>query len=182
MKTTNRLIGSAIPRTEDLRFVRGAGEYVADVSRDGQVHAFILRSPVAHGRIKAWNIDRALQLPGVHAVLRASDLPQPLPTVDIRLQPMPSLLPFQQPVLAQDIVRYTGEPIAVILADTAALAEDTAAAIDVDIEALPAVTGIEASRSGTTLLFPQHGSNLAVKYTATLGDAGTRLSERAVSP
>ena len=171
MKTTNRLIGSAIPRTEDLRFVRGAGEYVADVSHEGQLHAFILRSPVAHGRIKTWNVDRAMQLPGVHAVLRASDLPQPLPTVDIRLQPMPSLTPFHQPVLAQDIVRYTGEPIAVILADTAAIAEDSAAAIDVEIEALPAVTGIEASRSGTTLLFPQHGSNFAVKYTATLGDA-----------
>ena len=71
MKTTNRLIGSAIPRTEDLRFVRGMGEFVADVSRVGQLHAFIMRSPVAHGRIRSWNIDHALKLPGVHAVVRA---------------------------------------------------------------------------------------------------------------
>ena len=126
MRSTNCLIGSAIPRTEDFRFVRGEGEYVADVSRERQLHAFILRSPIAHGRIRSWTIDRALKLPGVRAVVRASDLPRPLATVDIRLQPMPSLVPFHQPVLAQEIVRYTGEPLAVVLADSAAIAEDAA--------------------------------------------------------
>jgi aerobic carbon-monoxide dehydrogenase large subunit len=167
----NRLIGSAIPRTEDLRFVRGAGEYVADVSREGQLHAFILRGGVAHGRIRRISADRALAMPGVHAVISASDLPQPIPSVDIRLQPMPSLVAFHQPVLAHNVLRYVGEPVAVLLAETAALAEDAAGLVDVEIEALPPVTNIEASRRGDSLLYPQHGSNLAVTYTAVLGDA-----------
>jgi len=171
VRAGNRLIGSAIPRTEDLRFVRGAGEYVADVSRAGQLHAFILRSGMAHGRIRHIDATRALALPGVHAVITASDLPQPMPSVDIRLQPMPSLVPFHQPVLANGVVRYAGEPVAVVLAESAALAEDAAGVIDLEIDALPPVTNIESSRGGDSLLYPRHGSNLAVKYTAVLGDA-----------
>ena len=174
MRTTNRLIGSAIPRVEDLRFLRGAGEFVADIAREGQLHAFILRSAIAHGRIRRIDTQNALRMPGVDAVVTASDLPQPIATVDIRLQPMPSLVPFHQPVLAQHVVRYTGEPLAVVLADSAALAEDAAAAVDVEFEALPPVIAIDDSRLGRSLLFPEHGSNLAVKYTAVLGDAACR--------
>ena len=176
MRSTNRLIGSPIPRTEDLRFVRGKGEYVADISRAEQLHAFILRSTFAHGRLKRISVQPALKIPGVHAVIVASDLPHPIPSVDIRLQPMPSLVPFHQPVLAGEVVRYAGEPIAVLLADSAAVAEDAAAAVAVEIEALPAVTGIEESRGGKSLLFPKHGSNLGVRYTAVLGDASAAFS------
>lgn len=177
MRTTNRLIGSPVPRVEDLRFVRGAGEYVGDVSREGQLHAFILRSGIAHGRIRRIDTHNALRMPGVHAVVTASELPQPIATIDIRLQPMPSLVPFHQPVLAQHVVRYAGEPIAVVLADSAAEAEDAAAAVDIEMAALPPVTRIEDSRRGETLLFPEHGSNLAVKYTAVLGDADRAFAD-----
>ena len=83
MRTTNRLIGSAIPRVEDLRFLRGAGEFVADIAREGQLHAFILRSAIAHGRIRRIDTQKALRMPGVHAVVTASDLPQPIATIKV---------------------------------------------------------------------------------------------------
>ena len=153
-RQANRLIGSAIPRTEDLRFLRGAGEYVADVSRAGQLHAFILRSGMAHGRIRHIDATTARALPGVHAVITVSDLPRPMPSVDIRLQPMPSLVPFHQPVLANGVVRYAGEPVAVVLAESAALAEDAAGLIDLEIEALPPVTNIESRAAGIRSSIP----------------------------
>ena len=110
-------------------------------------------------------------MPGVHSVITAADLGSPVPTVTIRLQPMPSLVPFQQPVMAHGKVRYVGEPIALVLADSVAIAEDAANAIEVDIDPLPAITDRHASARDETLLFERHGSNQPVKYTAVLGDA-----------
>jgi carbon-monoxide dehydrogenase large subunit len=157
LRTTNRLIGSPIARVEDLRFLRGRGEYIDDVSRENQLCAFILRSPIAHGRLKAIDTKAALDMPGVHAVITASDLPRPMPAVNIRLQPLPSLVPFHQPVLALEKVRYVGEPIAVVLAASAALAEDAAGAIGLDIEPLPVVIDRYESCADKTLLFdPRH--------------------------
>lgn len=171
MRTTNRLIGSAMKRVEDLRFLRGRGEYIDDVKREGQLYAYVFRSPVAHGRIVAIDTARAREAPGVHSIVTAADLPRPMPTVNIRLQPMPSLVPFHQPVLASEKVRYVGEPVALVLADSAARAEDAAAEIALDIEALPPVTNRDESCAGKSLIHEAHGSNLAVKYTAFLGDA-----------
>ncbi len=179
MRTTNRLIGSPIARVEDLRFLRGRGEYIDDVTREGQLHAFILRSPVAHGRIRAVDTRTARNLPGVHAIITASDLPRPMPSVNIRLQPLPSLVPFHQPVLAHDKVRYVGEPIAVVLADSAALAEDAAGAIELDIEPLAVVIDRYASCADKALLFEAHGSNRAIRYTAFLGDADAAFKQAA---
>jgi len=171
LRTTNRLIGSPVKRVEDLRFLRGRGEFVDDIRREGQLCAYILRSPVAHGLLKAVGTQAARRMPGVYVVITAADLPRPIPTVNIRLQPMPSLVPFHQPVLAQEKVRYVGEPVAVVLAENAALAEDAAGMIDLDIEPLRPVLDRYDSCTGKTLLYEAHGSNLAVKYTAFLGDA-----------
>jgi aerobic carbon-monoxide dehydrogenase large subunit len=171
MRTTNRLIGSRIERVEDLRFLRGRGTYVDDVARPNQVFAAILRSPIAHGRIHGIETAAARALPGIQAVITAADLPQPIPTVNIRLQPMPSLIPFEQPVIATEKVRYAGEPIAVVLGDTLAIAEDAAAMIEVNIEALAAVTSGRQSMEDASLLYEAHATNMAVEYRATLGDA-----------
>jgi carbon-monoxide dehydrogenase large subunit len=168
---TNRHIGSPVERVEDLRFLRGRGEYVDDVVRPDQLYAVVLRSSIAHGRIRSIDTKPALRIPGVHSVITAADIGSPPPTVTIRLQPMPSLVPFQQPVIAHGKVRYVGEPIALVLADSVAIAEDAANAIDIDIEALPAITDRHASARNDTLLFEQNGSNQPVKYTAVLGDA-----------
>jgi carbon-monoxide dehydrogenase large subunit len=170
-KETNRLVGAAMPRTEDLRFVRGRGQYVDDIREAGQLFAVVVRSPIAHGRLRGVDVTRARAHPGVHTVIAAKDLGTPVPAVPIRLQPMPSLLPFHQPVLAFDKVRYVGEPVALVLADTFGIAEDAAALVDIDIEPLPVVTDRHASGENRSLLFEAHGSNSPVTYRATLGDA-----------
>jgi carbon-monoxide dehydrogenase large subunit len=167
---TNRHIGSPVERVEDLRFLRGRGEFIDDIERERQLYAVVLRSQIAHGRIRSIDTKPALKMPGLHSVITASDIGSPVPTVNIRLQPMPSLVPFQQPVLAHGKVRYVGEPVALVLADGVATAEDAANAIEVDIDPLPAITDRHASARDETLLFERHGSNQPVKYTAVLGD------------
>ncbi|HKM68595.1 MAG TPA: xanthine dehydrogenase family protein molybdopterin-binding subunit [Stellaceae bacterium] len=168
--TANRYIGSPIERVEDLRFLRGKGTYLDDLSRPGLLHATILRSSLAHGRIRSIDATAALALPGVHAVITAAMIGEPVPRIPIRLQPLPVLEPFHQPVIAESKVRYVGEPIAVVLADSAAIAEDALAEIRVDIERLPAVADRRAAATGEALLFEETGANLAIKYTAAKGD------------
>ncbi len=141
MKSTNLLIGSPMERVEDPRFLRGRGQFVADVNRKGQLHAVILRSSVAHGRIRRIDGTDALNLPGVRAVITARDLGPNVPCIPLRLQPLPELEPFRQPMLADGKVRFVGEPMAVVVAESAAIAEDALELIEVDIESLPAVTG-----------------------------------------
>jgi hypothetical protein len=96
-----------------------------------------------------------------------------VPRVPIQLQPLPSLVPYHQPVIAEGKVRYVGEPIAVMLADSAAIAEDALDAIRVDIEPLPPVVDRHAAARGEALLFEETGTNLAIKYTAVKGDMGS---------
>jgi len=168
----NRYIGSPVERLEDRRFLRGKGTYVGDLSRPELLHAAILRSPQAHGRIRAIDTTAALALPGVHAVVTAAQIGRPVPRIPIRLQPLPSLVPYHQPVIAETQVRYVGEPLALVLADSAAIAEDALDAIRVEIEELPPVVDRDAAAKGEALLFEETGTNLAIKYTAAKGDPG----------
>ena len=147
MRTVNTLIGSPIERLEDLRFLRGRGEYVDDLAREGLLHAAILRSSVAHGRIRSIDVSRARELAGVHCVITAKDIGHPVPRVPMRLQPLPQFEAVAQPVIAEDKVRYVGEAIAVVLADSAGLAEDALGLIEVEIEPLPAVSDRVAWRA-----------------------------------
>src|SRR5215467_14202623 len=162
----NRYIGSPIERLEDPRFLRGTGTYVGDLSRPGLLHAAILRSAHAHGCIRSIDTDAALAVPGVHAVITAADIGTPVPRIPIRLQPLPSLVPYHQPVIAEGKVRYVGEPVAVVLADSVALAEDALDLIHVDIERLRSVVDRYAAAKGEALLFEETGTNVAIKYTA----------------
>jgi aerobic carbon-monoxide dehydrogenase large subunit len=171
MTAFNSFVGRPIERVEDLRLLRGRGQFVDDIERDGQLHAVMLRSSVAHGRIRSIDVSAARALPGVAAVITAADLGDRVPTIPLRLAPHASLTPFEQPVIAWDKVRYVGEPIAVVLAETPDIAEDALDLILVDIEALPAVVDTARAASGDSLLFEASGSNLAVTYTAELGDA-----------
>jgi aerobic carbon-monoxide dehydrogenase large subunit len=166
----NRYIGSSVERLEDQRFLRGKGTYVADLSCPGLLHAVILRSSVAHGRIRSIDVAAALALPGVRAVISAAEISSPVPRIPIRLQPLPVLEPYHQPVIAETKVRYVGEPIAVVLADGAAIAEDALDAIRVDIERLPPMADWRTAAKGEALLFEETGTNLAIKYTAAKGD------------
>ena len=144
--TSNRPIGSPVERLEDLRFLRGRGEFVDDVPSPDALHAVILRSSVAHGRIRSIDASAALKRPGVRAVITAKDIGDDIPVITMRQELLPEFKPYQQPVIAKDKVRYVGEPIAVVVADSAALAEDALEHIALDIEALPAVADRAAAR------------------------------------
>jgi aerobic carbon-monoxide dehydrogenase large subunit len=167
----NRLIGSPIERVEDARFLTGRGEYVGDLTRKNLLHAVVLHSPVAHGRIRSIDAKAALARPGVHAVITAADIGTPVPKILMRLDPTPDFKRFEQPVIADGKVRYVGEPVALVVADSAALAEDALEAIALDIEPLPPVADRDAANNDTSLLFEEIGSNLAGTMRGTKGDA-----------
>jgi carbon-monoxide dehydrogenase large subunit len=174
MRKINSLIGSPAKRVEDPRFLRGRGEFVDDLSRDGMLHAAILRSPIAHGRVRVVDGERARAIAGVHTVVTATDVIKEMgfvPTIPIRLAPMPALQAYVQPVVAETKVRFVGEPLALVVADTAALAEDALATIEFDIEKLPAVTNRTTAGSAEVALFEDVGREAAVTYVARRGDA-----------
>jgi carbon-monoxide dehydrogenase large subunit len=171
MRTVNSFVGSPIQRYEDLRFLRGRGQYVDDLTRKDVLHAAVLRSSVAHGRIRAIDTSAALKRPGVRAVITAKDMGDRVPIIPMRLQPLPAFRPFEQPVIARDKVRYVGEPLAVVVADSAAIAEDALDAIEVDIEPLRPVADRHAAARGSALLFEEPGTNHALTFRAVRGDA-----------
>ncbi|MBI10764.1 MAG: carbon monoxide dehydrogenase [Rhodospirillaceae bacterium] len=173
MSPPNRLIGSALERVEDLRLLRGRGQFVADINRPNQLHAAILRSSVAHGLLRGIDTVAALKLDGVQVVLTARDLGQTVPRLPIRLQPLPELEPFCQPMLADEKVRYVGEPVAVVVADSPAIAEDALDLIEIEIDPLTAITSRDQAEAAETLLFPEHLSNVSMRWNAVKGDAGT---------
>lgn len=175
MKTGQGHVGQYTERREDERLLTGRAQFVDDIHLEGMLHAVVVRSPLAHGRIRGIETARALRMPGVHAVFTAQDVlaacDGQVPMVPVRLASIPELAPYKQPVIAHGVVRYVGEPLAVVIADSVAQGEDAAAMVDLDIEALPVVASWEAAANGQTLLFPSQGTNCAVTYTATKGDA-----------
>lgn len=173
MRSVNTFIGSPVERVEDLRFVRGRGQYVDDLARPDQWHAAVVRSPVAHGRIRSIDIAAALALPGVNAVVTAKDVKADLgqlPAIPFR-RPSDAIKPYAQPVIADDVVRYVGEPVAFVLADSAGQAEDAAQLVEVDIEHLPVVADRRVSLRNDILLLPGTQTNCATTYVGNVGDA-----------
>ena len=167
----NAYVGSPVERIEDLRLLRGKGEYVDDIHLENTLYAVMLRSEVAHGRIRSIDTAAAKAMPGVHGVLTAADLPEKMPIIPLRLMPQPELEPFGQPVIASDKVRYVGEVIAVVLAESQAEAEDALAGIEVEIDPLPALPDRRVSLEAPSLIFEDRDSNHVITYTVTKGTA-----------
>jgi carbon-monoxide dehydrogenase large subunit len=161
-------IGQPALRKEDPKLLRGEGRYTDDINLPGQAHAYILRSNVAHGRIKSINTAAAKAMPGVLAVYTGADL-----TAYGTLQ---SALPFKsrdgsdmkkppRPALPQDKVRFVGDPIACVVAQTLLQAKDAAEAVAVDIEPLPVVTEPEqAMTAGAPAIFEDVPGNVALDF------------------
>src|SRR5207244_1841118 len=159
---TRTWVGQAVQRVEDERLLKGEGQYVGDLRREGMLHAALLRSPVAHGVLKEINTQKAKAMPGVRAIITAADIAKALgkvPRIPLRQDAVASVVPFLQPVIAQDKVRYVGEPIAVVVADSRMQAEDAMDAIALDIEQLPAVVDTEDT---PVRLFDAEASNCAL--------------------
>src|SRR5688572_24420268 len=133
MTAKDAFVGTAVERIEDLRLLAGNGRYVDDIHRNGMLHAVIVRSAAAHGLITAIDTADAAKMPGVHAVYTGRDVAGEhdgrVPTIPLRLAPLLQLIPFEQNVIALDKVRYVGECLAIVIAETQAQAEDAAGQI-----------------------------------------------------
>jgi carbon-monoxide dehydrogenase large subunit len=173
----NTFIGTPMERREDLRFLRGRGEYVDDIAMPGLLYAVILRSQVAHGRLVAIDASAALKRPGVHAVITAADMPDGPPIVPMRLQPLPEFKPFEQTVIAHEKVRYVGEPIAVVLADSVAIGEDALDFIEVKIDELPPVADWTVAQQNKSILFEKPGTNRSLVFESRKGDADAAFAK-----
>jgi carbon-monoxide dehydrogenase large subunit len=167
---TRTWVGQAVQRVEDERLLKGQGQYVGDLRRDGMLHAVVLRSPVAHGVLKRIDTDKARAMPGVQRIITAADIERVLgrvPKIPMRQDAVDSVIPFLQPVIAHRKVRYVGEPVAVVVADTREQAEDALDAITLDIDALPVVTD---TADTAVRLFDEQPANCALLLTGVRGD------------
>jgi len=135
-KGQTRVFGHSVQRLEDLPLVTGRGRYVGDMGFPHQLHMRVVRTDLAHGRIRAIDTEAARALPGVVAVWTHADIADLAP-IDFRDQAAEALKPYRQPLLAKDYVRYVGEPVAVVFAEDAYVAEDAAELVMLDLEALP---------------------------------------------
>src|SRR5207249_1456954 len=126
-------IGQSVKRKEDARFVRGKGTYVDDVKLPGMLYLDIVRSPYAHARIRYINIEKALKVPRVLAVIRGKDLEA------ANLAWMPTLMSDKQMVLPVERVMYQSQEVAAVVADSRYAAADGVAAVEVEYEPLPVV-------------------------------------------
>jgi len=152
MRETRSIVGDAPKRREDLRFLTGRGRYLDDLASEGLVYAVVLRSPHAHARIERIDKQAARAAPGVLTVLTAEDARadglQPLrPSAEANVQTGEPFAFAPQPVLASGKVRYVGEPVALIIAETHAQALAAAELIAIDYVPLPAVTSAAAARA-----------------------------------
>ncbi len=131
------MIGDSVRRLEDQPLLRGRGRYVADLIQRGDLHMRVVRSEVAHARLRRVVTDGLRDAPGVALVLTALDLPPSLPKIATRMVGAREMLPYLQPVLARDRVRYVGEPVAAVFASDPYVAEDACEAVTVELEELP---------------------------------------------
>src|ERR1044071_6733082 len=139
-----KLIGERVKRREDPRLIQGRGTYVDDVKLTGMRHLAFKRSDIAHGKITSIDTSAATQMDGVEAVYTGADIAKVL-------GPMPIGTPFPSPphhAVAVDVVRYAGEPVALVVASDRYAARDAADAIVVTYDPLPAVVDPEAAMTG----------------------------------
>ncbi len=156
-------LGRVSRRLEDRPLITGAGRYVGDLVDTDTLHCAFVRSPVAHGSLTPSDLDEVRELPGVVAAFGAADLD--LPDMPSCPHPgAPEAIGMGQPPLARDRVRYVGEPVAAVVAESAAQAVDAAGTVWVDVEELPVVDPVTAPDSDT-LLFPDSGSNVVHRQT-----------------
>ena len=161
-------VGQSVPRNEDPMLLRGEGHYTDDVGLPGQAYAVMVRSQNAHGVIRAIDVEAARKMPGVLGVYTGADLKG--------YGPLKCIVPFNnrdgspmkkplRTALATDKVRYVGDPVAFVVAETVLAAKDAAEAVSVDIEPLAAVTSAEdAAGAGAPVLYDDVPGNVSLDY------------------
>ena len=150
------VLGNRVLRLEDERMLTEGARYVADLRFDGLAHARFVRSTVARGRLVGVDTEEARTHPGVLGVFTAADLDLP------DLKPIPMVnQSMARPILARDTIRFVGEPVAVVVAETAAAAADAAEQVVVDIEPRPVVVALPDAATGNKLVHQHAGTNIA---------------------
>src|SRR5688572_13670438 len=156
-------IGEPVLRTEDPTLLRGQGRYTDDLNEPGQAYAVIVRSSHAHGLLQGIDVRKALEMPGVLAVYTGKDLAAYGPhkcQLDI-----PGLKKPARPSLTSDKVRFVGDPVACVVAESALQAKDAAEAVELDIEPLPAAAlPSDAARPGAAQIYDDVPGNVAVDF------------------
>jgi carbon-monoxide dehydrogenase large subunit len=162
-------IGQAVRRVEDQRFITGHGRYIDDIDVAGQAYGALLLSPHAHARIKRVDTAKAKAAPGVLAVLTGTDaVAEKLGSFTAHLMPedvgAPKGFRTFQPLLVADRVRFSGDRVAYVVAETAAQARDAAELIAVEYETLPAIVDLEdAAKPGATKVWDENADNVAFR-------------------
>lgn len=164
-----RYAGSRIGRVEDARLLTGTGTFVDDVVRPGMLHACFVRSPIARARIVAVDTSEAAALAGVHAVFVAADL-NPGVREQWHTAVGPDVPEVPRPPLAEDEVRFVGDPVALVVAESRYTAEDAADLVVVDFEPLPAVVDYAAAEGGDAAVHEGIAGNV-------VGEMGGRPSD-----
>jgi carbon-monoxide dehydrogenase large subunit/6-hydroxypseudooxynicotine dehydrogenase subunit gamma len=139
-----RVLGRSVPRLEDPPLLTGRGQFVGDIAFPHQLHMRVVRSPYAHAELRAIDTAAALAAPGVIAVWTGADIAD-LPPIDFRDPAGEGLRPYRQPLLAQDRLRYVGEPVAALFATDPYLVEDAADLVVIEADELPPVLDAEAA-------------------------------------
>jgi len=185
VSVTERWIGASLRRKEDERFLRGSGRYVADISFPGQLHAAFVRSPFAHARVEGIDALEALRVPGAVAVLTHADVPAgPMPPFLWDAPPeklvatlRPMLRPCHPPLLPDDRVRFVGQAVAMVIAETRYAAEDAAERVSVGYDPLPPVASVErALAPDAPRVHEGWDDNVAVRFSVRTGDAQAALA------
>ncbi|HST76432.1 MAG TPA: molybdopterin cofactor-binding domain-containing protein, partial [Acetobacteraceae bacterium] len=179
-------VGQPVPRKEDPKLLRGEGRYSDDINLPGQVYAVIVRSRVAHGRLLGIDTEAARTMPGVLGVYTGADLASAgynrMPTGGVVFKNRDGS-PMQQPAqlpLTTDKVRFVGDPIAFVVAETIKEAKDAAEAVLPDIDALPAVTTARAAdEAGAPLVHDEVPGNLVLDFHYGDSEAVTAAFARA---
>jgi carbon-monoxide dehydrogenase large subunit len=174
-----RFVGAPLRRVEDRPLVTGRGRYTDDIHLPGTVHAHFVRSPYASARIVRLDTTRARQAPGVVDVVTAADVRGlGAPSVNALFPGSTRVAPH--PVLVEDLARAVGEPVAVIVAETALLARDAAELLDLEWEPLPAVPTAEAALApGAPQLYDEVPGNRAFAHTWRAGDVDAAFAAAA---
>ncbi len=175
-----RQFGARVTRFEDPALLSGRGRYVDDIAPIGVLHACFVRSPLAHAKIRSIDSTAARALPGVQAVLTEADLPAPMRSQRIpTLQANPAMkLMRTQHCLAGDEVCYVGEAVAVVIADSRALAEDAAALVNVEYDPLPVAADCrEAAKPGAPTAHADLSDNIACSIQMTYGNVDAAFAQ-----
>lgn len=163
MPITPKMVGSRIKRREDPRLITGHATYTDDLQLPGMAYMSVLRSMYAHARINNVDVSKAKELPGVVTVLTGADIAGQTGSLPCCVD-VPGMKLPRHPVLAENTVRYVGEPVAVVVATSRYVARDALDMIEVDYDPLEAVTDVEqAAAPGSVLLHEELGDNLAFR-------------------